>query len=273
MGQSIEVSQENFATEVVERSHRQPVLVDFYAQWCGPCQLLKPMLEKLAQEYDFTLAKVDIDRDPELAGAYGVQGVPDVKVCLDGTMQEGFVGVLPDDQLRQWLASLNLKSKVETGLEAIAALKAAGDLEGAVAQLTELRQHYPTHRQLMLESARLFIEMEQFEEVEAALAPIQERERDAYAQANALRQFVQLKRNCQDILVESELDERFVKACHLAVTGQSEAALQIFLQIVERDRKYRNDGARKAAIAVFDYLGSTHPLTLQYRKLLTAILL
>ena len=92
MGISIEVDNTTFDTEVLKNSHKKPVLVDFYATWCGPCKMLKPILEKLVQEYDFILAKVDVDQNPHLAQTYGIEGLPDVRVVSVGEVKTGFVG-------------------------------------------------------------------------------------------------------------------------------------------------------------------------------------
>ena len=121
MGVSVEVDSATFATEVLEASYQKPVLVDFFAQWCGPCKMLKPMLEALAQEYDFVLAKIDIDQSPDLAHTYKVEGVPDVRVVTQGDVNPGFVGVLPEPQLREFLRNLSLKSELDLGLEAVKA--------------------------------------------------------------------------------------------------------------------------------------------------------
>jgi putative thioredoxin len=127
MGQVIEVTSPTFEEAVLEASLDQPVVVDFYAQWCGPCQMLKPLLEGLAEEYGFTLAKIDIDQNPELARIYQVEGVPDVKVATQGQLQPGFVGMLPEPQLRDWLSQLGLQSALERSLAAIATAEQQGD--------------------------------------------------------------------------------------------------------------------------------------------------
>ena len=186
MGAVISVDQATFAAEVIEKSHQKPVLVDFFAPWCGPCQILKPLLEKLAQEYDFVLAKVDIDQSPDLAHTYGVGGVPDVKVAIDGTLTDGFVGMLPEPKLREFLAQLQITSLLDTALESIYADAAIGNVEQAEARLTNL--------------------------------------------------------------------------------------LEQFLTILISDRRFRDDGARKAMLAIFDLLGDDHPLTKDYRKRLVMAL-
>ena len=208
MGLSITTDQANFAHDVLEASYQKPVLVDFFATWCGPCQMLKPLLEKLAQEYDFVLAKVDIDQNQELAQAYDVQGVPDVRIVLDGEVTEGFVGVLPEPQLRELMAQLNLKSTLEIGLTQVYDAAVIGQMELAQTTLKALLDQYPDNRELQLE----------------------------------------------------------------VVQKDYQAALEILLELVSRDRTYRDDGARKAMLDVFNLLGNEHPLTTEYRKRLMLIL-
>lgn len=268
MGVSVEVDSQNFATEVVEASHQRPVLVDFFAQWCGPCQMLKPMLEKLVQEYDFVLAKVDIDRSPDLAKDYRIEGVPDVRIVSEGKMYSGFVGVLSEPQLRQLLAQLNLKSDLDVSLEEVQALVSAGDLQPARLGFTQLLEQHPQNRKIALTYARFLIGQDQLAEAEGVLASIEEHERGFYAQAEALGNLIQLKLDSQRP-AEHELDPAFFAAVEQTLTEHYEAALQGFLAIVSKDRKYRDDGARKAMLMIFSLLGDDHPLSKQYRKQLT----
>jgi putative thioredoxin len=167
MGASISVNHDNFTTKVVEKSYEKPVLVDFFATWCGPCQMLKPMLEKLVQEYDFILAKVDIDENPDLAQTYGVQGVPDVRIVVEGQVSEGFVGVLPEPQLRELLAQLNLKSVLNEALEAIYTEASIGNIEKATALLEDLVRQHPENCGLLLEAANFYLEADQLETAES----------------------------------------------------------------------------------------------------------
>lgn len=271
MGVSVDVDSKNFAAEVVEASHQRPVLVDFFAQWCGPCQMLKPMLEKLVQEYDFVLAKVDIDRSPDLAQAYRVEGVPDVRIVSEGKMYSGFVGVLPEPQLRQLLAQLNLKSDLDTELEAVQALVAEGSFQQARSGFVQLMEQHPQDRKIALAYARFLIGQEQLAEAEGVLAAIEEHERGFYAQAEALGHLIQLKLESERP-PEHDLDPAFFAAVNATLAEQYEVALPGFLAIVAKDRKYRDDGARKAMLMIFTLLGDDHPLCKQYRKQLTLAL-
>jgi len=266
MGTSLVVNQDNFATEVLARSQEKPVLVDFYAQWCGPCQMLKPILEKLVQEYDFVLAKVDIDENPTLANQYGVQGVPDVKIVTNGQVRDGFVGILPEPQIRELLQQLNLSSLLDQQLDALFAAADQGQVEKAQAILEDLLLQYPENRQLMLEAAEFYIQADQLEKAKAVLMPIQEYEKDVYARAKAYQDLIQFKQITQEPAAAGELDQAFHTAAQLILDQQYEPALEKLLEIIRKDRRYRNDGARKAMLSVFSLLGDDHPLTKDFRK-------
>ncbi|WOB41851.1 tetratricopeptide repeat protein [Thermoleptolyngbya oregonensis NK1-22] len=266
MGTSVDITAANFAQEVTQKSYEKPVLVDFFATWCGPCQLLKPMLEKLSQEYDFVLAKVDIDQNPDLANAYGVEGVPDVRIVVDGAMQNGFVGVLPEPQLRELLGKLNLHSTLEQGLAEIRAARAAGDVNQVKQRFADLIQAYPTDARLMLEAAEFLVSQGQIESAEKLLSPIPERDKDLFRRAQAVRGLIAFHRDLASPAEPGELETKYRQAEQHALEGNYEAAFAGFLEIVAGDRKFRQDGARKAMIVLFDLLGDDHPLTRSYRK-------
>ncbi|NJN87116.1 MAG: tetratricopeptide repeat protein [Leptolyngbyaceae cyanobacterium SL_7_1] len=266
MGTSIVVSSQNFAADVVQRSYQKPVLVDFFATWCGPCQLLKPMLEKLAQEYDFVLAKIDIDQNPDLANTYAVEGVPDVRVVRQGEMSQGFVGVLPEPKLRELLAQLDLKSQLETGLEAVRVAQVAGDTAEVEQLLDRLLSQYPGDRILALEAAQIWIRQAQIDRANSLLSDIGEHEREFFDKAQALKMLIQFKREMDQPTLDSDLDQHYLKGIEFTLQEHYEEALQVFLELVSRDRRYRQDAARKAMIALFNLLGDDHPLTRHYRK-------
>lgn len=272
MGSSISVNRDRFATEVIQKSYEKPVLVDFFATWCGPCQMLKPMLEKLAQEYDFVLAKVDIDQNPDLAHEYGVEGVPDVRIVLDGQVNPGFVGVLPEPQLRELLAQLNLKSALDESLEALYNEAAMGQVEQAQARLEALLKQYPGDRKLTLEAANFYLEAGQLETAETLLSSIPDHDKAHFPHVKTLRALIGFKRMVNQPRGDSDLDRQFQQAVQQILEENYEAGLQQFLDIVSRDRRFQNDGARKAMLAVFDILGDDHPLTRDYRKRLTMLL-
>ncbi|MEM9449097.1 MAG: tetratricopeptide repeat protein [Cyanobacteria bacterium P01_E01_bin.6] len=272
MGHVVDIDVTNFEDDVVEASNQKPVLIDFFAQWCGPCQLLKPVLERLVHEYDFILAKVDIDQHPDLANAYGVEGVPDVRIVQAGEMRPGFVGVLPEPKLRDLLVSLGLQSDLDRGLDVLRQAIANNDIEAANAQFSTLINAYPEDQRLRLESAKFMLSQENIDDAESCLKDIPESDRTYGAQAKVLRGIIQLKRICQDVVLETELDQSFVQGAKLALQQDFETSLMMLLEVVTRDRNYRDDAARKAMLTVFSMLGDDHPLTRHYRKQLMLIL-
>lgn len=271
MGTSVIANSQNFVREVVDPSFNQPVLVDFFATWCGPCQMLKPVLESLTQEYDFILAKVDIDQNPNLAKIYSVEGVPDVRMVVEGKMKSGFVGFLPEPQIRDLLRNLGLVSKLDRALTAVQLLREKGETEAAQTALEDLLKEYPLRPEVLLAAAEFYQQDQQWETAKHLLDQVDSKHTAFYQKASALKGLLDL----QSIVFEGEptdRDRQFQTGCDCVMTQQYEQALDIFLEIVGNDRKYRNDGARKAMITLFDFLGDDHDLTRTYRKKLTRML-
>ncbi|MBE9135893.1 tetratricopeptide repeat protein [Nodosilinea sp. LEGE 07088] len=265
MGQSIVVNQAEFEQAVLQPSFDQPVLVDFFATWCGPCQLLKPMLESLAQEYDFTLAKVDIDQNPELAKAFGVEGVPDVRIVTQGQVQEGFVGVLPEPQLRELLSGLGLQSSLENDLKIFEVAQATADPAEIFPALTTLLTRYPNNGQILIKAAQVYLAQGDDALASQYLDLIDPSDRTVADQGEGVRGLLTLRQSLTD-LGDEPLDHVFRVAVGAALASDFESALGKFLEIVRCDRTYRHDGARKAMLTVFKLLGHDDPLTLTYRK-------
>jgi putative thioredoxin len=265
MGYSIEVNSHNFNSEVVEQSYTKPVLIDFFATWCGSCQLLKPVLEKLVKEYDFVLAKVDIDKNQDLANHYGIEGVPDVRIVFQGEMYPGFVGAVSEAQLRDLLERLNLKSELDLELEKAKDAIAAQDIRGAKQVFDNLFAKYPENPRVVIEAARFLLGIGQLKDAEKIARTIGEDNREYYPKAQAIQTLIELKQ-AADNPGESELDRLFARAARLALSEDYEGAFQLFLQIVQENRQYGNDGARKVMVSLFNLLGLDHPLTKQYQQ-------
>ncbi|NEO87007.1 MAG: tetratricopeptide repeat protein [Spirulina sp. SIO3F2] len=262
----MDVTAQTFAQAVLEPSYGMPVVVDFYATWCGPCQILKPMLERLTQEYGIALAKVDIDQNPELASQYQVQGVPDVRVFREGQAQPGFVGAPAEAQVREFLQNIGVQSELQGQLAEVERAIAAQDYPAAKTQLDDLFAQYPNQPQVTLLAAKLLIALDQLDDAARLLKTIAPNQTDAFAQAQMLGAQLELQRWAQAPLDSTPLAQQYQQAAQAAVHQNYEAALQDFLAIVERDRTFGDDGARKAMLTVFKLLGANHPLTQQYQQ-------
>ena len=266
MGAVLEVTSATFTPEVLEESFERPVLVDFFAQWCGPCQMLRPLLEKLAQEYDFVLAKVDIDENPELANAYGIEGVPDVRIVSQGQVQPGFVGVLPEPELRELLAGLGLTSKLEQTLSDLDTAEQSGDSQQIQRQLEQALAAFPTSPELLLRATQIMIAQGNLDRATELIGSVDFKNRTHGDRAEALKGVIELHRDGQAISPETPSDTLYLEGCQAVAAADHARALSAFLALVESDRSYRKDAGRRAMLTVFKLLGDAHFLTLDYRK-------
>lgn len=278
----IEGTEQNFQTDVLERSQEVPVVVDFWATWCGPCQQLGPMLESAAREYDgrFVLVKVDVDRYPQIAQAFGVQSIPHVFALRNGQLVNEFVGVLPEEQLRGWLDQLQpspleqliaearrLEASEPTAAEAKyrEALELDPRNDGVKVQLARLllKQHRDADSRAILEEleARGFLEPEA-ENIKAELDL-----RAAAAEAGPVAE-------CR-AAVAAQPDDPGLKlklAEALAAAQQYPEALETCLEVVQSGSGDVREQARVTMVNLFHMLGPEADLTRTYRrKLATAL--
>lgn len=264
METGIEVNSSNFVAEAIEKSYDRLVLVDFFATWCGPCQILKPILEGLSREYDFLLVKVDIDKNPDLASRFDVEGVPDVRICRNGQMQPGFVGALSETQLRGLLARYDLKSDLESGIEEVKGAIAAGNAKAAKQVFDRLFARFPNNPLVTMEAARFLVRLNKLDKARELLDSVGFEDRDRFNQAQSLKALIGFKQ-VADKPDNTQLGRKYAYACRLALEENYEDALKFLLEIVETDRKYNDDGARKAMTSIFAILGTQHPLTNKYQ--------
>jgi putative thioredoxin len=278
---TVDVNEENFEAAVLERSTEVPVLVDFWAEWCGPCKALSPVLEKLADEYagEFILAKINVDENPNLAGAFGVQGIPAVKLVKGGELASEFTGALPETMVREFLSKF-LPTAADKEAEAAAGLEAEGKIDEAKAAYEAILKSDPNHTQALLGMGRLAMiagdnaaALEHLDRISVVADERKEAERliaRINLQAGGAQNEAALR---EKIKAEPDnLDVRFELAQTLAGVERYEDALGEFLQIVKADRSFKDDGARKAMIQIFEVLGSDDPLTDKYRTELAAVL-
>ncbi len=263
-----DVDQADFNTAIIERSKTVPVVVDFWAEWCGPCKQLSPVLEKLADEYNgaFELAKIDVDANQELAQQMGVQGIPAVVAFSGGQPVDSFQGALPEPQVREWLSGF-ARPAMRDGLELAMQMLDRGDEAGAEQALRALLAETPdaetalTLATLYIDQNRMADAIEVLEGVEGSPEADQLRSIAAMAmtagEADSLA--AQLETNPDDV----GLQIRY--AVSLAGGGKHEEGLERLLDIVYAGGDSRDD-ARLAMISVFDALGPAHPAATEYRR-------
>lgn len=244
----IDVTEQTFAEEVVDRSRMVPVVVDFWAAWCGPCRALGPMLERLAGEAEgsWVLAKVDVDSNPGLASAFGIQGIPAVRAWKDGREVAQFVGAQPEPSVREWLAQLGPSPADEALVEALRALD-AGDEVRATQALKRVLELEPGHAEAraQLERLELATRVEGFDETEAR------------------------RRLAAD---SSDVDAATGLADVLAARNELEAAFELLVETVRHAHDDARERARLHLLRLLDTLPADDPRALKARRNLSLAL-
>jgi putative thioredoxin len=278
-----EVTQHNFAAVVVENSQRVPVLVDFWADWCQPCQTLTPLLTKLAQEYrgGFILAKVNADAEQGLAGHFRVRSLPTVMVVWQGQIVDQMVGVQPESAYRAVIDQLRA-SPGDQILEQVDALWQHGRQKQAIELLREALKHDPDRVELKVTLADKLIQLDRGEEARTLLQslPAEERDRQPASGLLARLQFADLAQGAPDLAtleaqVRTKPDDcaaRRQLAARYVLAGDYEAALEQFMDILRRDPKFGDEAGRKGLIALFEMLGNENPLVIAYRRRMFSLL-
>ena len=255
----------NFESEVLEASRERPVLVDFWAPWCGPCRQLGPVLEKIAGEDGaaFTLAKLNTDEQQTVASKYGIRSIPAVKLFVDGEVTNEFIGALPEAQVRRWLAdALPSENRALLG-EAKSALE-AGDDARAEALLEQVLAAEPQNAEASLLLAKTLL----FKDPARAIELTRGAPAASFDAANAIKTIATLIQGDERPLPDDAAKAPYVEALQALSNHDIDAALGGFVQSVRLSKRWNDDAARKAALAMFHYLGSQDPLTQKHRRAL-----
>ncbi len=273
----IDVNESDFATAVVQRSRETPVVVDFWAPWCGPCRVLGPVLERLAKEANgaWTLAKINVDHNPRIAAQFGVQGIPAVKAFRDGKVVAEFTGALPENQVRAWLKQI-APSEIDQ-LLAQARQQERRDPAAAAATYRRILSRDASHAGALLGLGRVLL-LQGDPEAESTLRRIKSGTKEHSAAQSLLELAPLLAAGVGDLdearervaADPNDVAARWTLAGLLARRQQWDDALRHLLAIVERNRAWGDDAARRAMLAVFALLGDDDPLVAQYRRQLAS---
>jgi putative thioredoxin len=276
-----------FVKDVIEESKRQPVLVDFWAPWCGPCKQLTPILEKSVKtaKGKVKLVKMNIDDHPAIPGQMGIQSIPAVIAFVNGQPADGFMGALPESQVIAFLERLTKDSiggEAKDLLKAADTALAAGDAAGAAELYAQLLAEDAANVPALAGLVRSYVETGALDQAKQTLAMIPEAKHNDSAVA-AARAALELAEQAKTLGPVTELEQkvaanpldhqaRFDLALALNGKGQRHDALEHLITIVGRDRKWNDDGARKQLVQFFDAWGPMDEATIEGRKRLSSIL-
>ncbi len=278
----VEVTAENFQAVILEGSMVQPVLVDFWAEWCQPCKTLMPMLAKLADEYQggFVLAKINTEQQQELAGQFQIRSIPACKLFVNGQMVDEFTGALPEEQIRTFLDK-HVSQESDNFAGEVQQLLQQGDADAAADLIAQALKENPADSRAIIAFAQLKASIGEGDAAQQALdsLPEDEQKKPEVAAMRAQIVFDEVTVNAppleeleKTIAADAGNSEaRYQLAAQLVMHNQLEAALDQLLILLQKDRSYGDDAARKAMIRVFDILGD-HPIAAKYRSRMFGLL-
>jgi putative thioredoxin len=279
----VDVTDDTFPAQVIEQSHRVPVLVDYWADWCGPCQMQMPVLHKLVEEYagKFVLAKVNTDEQRGLARDHGIRSLPTMRLYKNGELAEEILAAQTESTLRILLDRFIERESDRLREQAMETYQ-RGEPETALQMLRAARQAEPDNHQLTLDYARLCLRERRLQEVDELLLTLPRDIRDE-PEAVQLRALLDFALSAADAPPLSTLEQmlagnpddmeaRYQLGASYVLNDRMEDALEAFLYILQHDRKFRDDIGRKSLLAAFVLLGDEGELVNNYRrKLFTAM--
>jgi putative thioredoxin len=285
-----ETTTQTFVKDVIEESKRQPVLIDFWAEWCGPCRQLTPVLEKSVRNAKgkVKLVKMNIDQHPAIPGQMGIQSIPAVIAFVNGQPADGFMGAIPESQVNAFIEKVTKgvtapgEPNIAEILQEAEAVLAEGDPAAAAQIYAEVLSLDATNIAAMAGLAKCYVTTGAIDQAKQTLAMVPESKRNDAA-VKAVQAAIDLAEQAQSVGPVGELEQkvaanpldhqaRFDLATALNAMGKRPEATAQLLEIVRRDRKWNDDGARKQLVQFFEAWGGADEATVEGRKRLSTIL-